>query len=229
MLSDSEFAWIEERLEGDYDHLLVGTSVPWLLAPAMYTIEAWNERMAGHPNPRRARVGEKFRVASDLEHWPAFHRSFEKLGRLLADVGSGRRGSGRPPATISVLSGDVHHSFIAKADYGRWREAGDVRSAVYQLTCSPLHNWVPGVMNLAFRATWHPAVEHGIRIVLSKLARVPIPPLRWRRVDRIVFGNAIATLVLEGRAARVVFESSTRDDDEPLVTAIAAELSSARD
>jgi hypothetical protein len=69
-------------------------------------------------------------------------------------------------------------------------------------------------------------VEHVTRILLGKLARVPKPPMRWRRVDRIVTGNAIATLLLEGRAARVVIESSR---DGGLVPAIAADLSSARD
>jgi hypothetical protein len=92
-----------------------------------------------------------------------------------------------------------------------------------------VHNWVPTVMNLAFRATWNGTVEHVVRILLAHLARVPRPPLRWRRVDRIVFGNAIATLLLEGRAARVVIESSRDDPDTRLVTAIAADLSSARD
>ena len=101
---------------------------------------------------------------------------------------------------------------------------------VYQLTCSPVHNWVPTVMNLAFRATWNGTVEHVVRLLLSNLARVPKPPMRWRRVDRIVFGNAISTLLLEGRAARVVLESSRDDPDQgpSLVTAIAADLASAR-
>jgi hypothetical protein len=229
ILSDAEFAWIEERLDGDYDHLLIGTSVPWLLSPAMYTIEAWNERMADHRNPRRAKLGEKLRVGTDLEHWPAFHRSFERFARMIAEVAAGRRGSGAAPATVCVLSGDVHHSYVARADYSATKDAGAILSNVYQLTCSPVHNWVPTVLNLSFRATWNGTVEHVVRILLSNLARVPRPPLRWRRVDRIVFGNAIATLVLEGRAARVVIESSRDDPDEPLVTAVAADLSSARD
>ena len=228
MLSDAEFDWVEERMEGDYDHLLIGTSVPWLLSPAMYTIEAWNERMADHPSPRRAALGEKLRVASDLEHWPAFHRSFERLGRLVADVAAGRRGSGGAPATVCVLSGDVHHSYVARADYDRWADVQPVHARVYQLTCSPVHNWVPNVMNWAFAATWNGTVEHVVRLLLGNLARVPRPPFRWRRVDRIVFGNTIATVLLEGRAARVVLESS-RDDEERLVTAIAVDLSSARD
>jgi len=91
-----------------------------------------------------------------------------------------------------------------------------------------VHNWVPNVMNWAFAATWNGTVEHVVRLLLGNLARVPRPPFRWRRVDRIVFGNTIATVLLEGRAARVVLESS-RDDEERLVTAIAVDLSSARD
>jgi hypothetical protein len=150
---------------------------------------------------------------------------------MIADVGAGRRGSGDTPATVCVLSGDVHHSYVARADYSRWPDVGPVRSHVYQLTCSPVHNWVPTVMNVAFRATWNPTVEHGVRLLLGNLARVPRPPLRWRRVDRIVFGNAIATLLLEGRAARVVLESGRDDpDDGPgLATALAVDLASSRD
>jgi len=232
MLSDDELAWVEERLEGDYDHLLIGTSVPWLLSPAMYTIEAWNERMAERTGPRRARLGERLRVGMDLEHWPAFHRSFERLARVVDDVAAGRRGSGRPPATVCVLSGDVHHSYVAQARFpadAAARDGAPPRSSVYQLTCSPVHNWVPTVLNLAFRASWNFAVERAVRVLLSYVARVPRPPLTWRRTDRIVFGNAIATLVLEGRAARVVIESSRDDAEEPLVTAVAADLATARD
>ena len=32
------------RLAGDYDHLLVGTSLPWLLPRALHDLESWNER-----------------------------------------------------------------------------------------------------------------------------------------------------------------------------------------
>src|SRR5215470_8985695 len=92
MLSKAEQDWILARLDGDYDHLLVGTSLPWLMAPALHAVEAWNERMCEHPSAWRRRLGERLRRAGDLEHWPAFHDSFGWLAGLVADLG---RQSGR--------------------------------------------------------------------------------------------------------------------------------------
>jgi hypothetical protein len=53
MVSADEFAWISEQVDGDYDHLLLGTSLPWLLPRALHDLEAWNEVMAagGHAGP----------------------------------------------------------------------------------------------------------------------------------------------------------------------------------
>jgi PhoD-like phosphatase len=39
MVSEDEFAWITEQSKGDYDHLLVGTSLPWLLPRALHDLE----------------------------------------------------------------------------------------------------------------------------------------------------------------------------------------------
>uniref|UniRef100_UPI0015F08E9C DUF7800 domain-containing protein n=1 Tax=Pseudonocardia pini TaxID=2758030 RepID=UPI0015F08E9C len=48
MLGDTEFAWVEEQATapGEVDHLLLGTSVPWLLAPALGDLESVNEAAA---------------------------------------------------------------------------------------------------------------------------------------------------------------------------------------
>ncbi|MGH8165178.1 MAG: alkaline phosphatase D family protein, partial [Rhodanobacteraceae bacterium] len=43
MLDESEWQWIEQHVRGDYDHLLLGTSLPILLGPALHYLEAWNE------------------------------------------------------------------------------------------------------------------------------------------------------------------------------------------
>ena len=80
----------------------------------MHHVEAWNEAVCdgawGRP---AARVGEKIRQALDLEHWAAFQGCFAGCAVLLEDVAAGRRGPA--PATIVLLSGDVHHAYVAEA------------------------------------------------------------------------------------------------------------------
>jgi hypothetical protein len=211
MISDREFEWVEAQVAGDYDHLLVGTSLPWLLARALHDVEAWNETLAaGRRGPRMARLAERFRRAADLEHWAAFRKSFDRLADLFACVGRGdHAGSdGTPPATVCVLSGDVHHAYAARADY----HDDSVRSSVYQLTCSPVHNYVPRMMQVAFRVSWSRAAEKTTRFLLDRVARLPRQPLDWSRLAGPFYGNEIATLTLDGRVARLVIERAHRSE-----------------
>jgi hypothetical protein len=209
MVSDEEFAWIEKQVDGDYDHLLIGTSLPWLLTRALHDLESWDEVLCdGHRGKRVARFGEWLRRAADLEHWASFRKSFERLSELIAAVGRGNTA----PATICVLSGDVHHAYIAEAHLG-----SDVRSKVYQLTCSPLHNYVPAVMKLAFRVFWSKFVERTLRILLGIVAKVPPVRISWTRLEGPYFGNEIAEFIAHGRAAETVLRKAAADtDDEDL-------------
>jgi hypothetical protein len=85
-----------------------------------------------------------------------------------------------------------------------------VRSPVYQLTCSPVHNYVPAAMKLAFRVAWSRAAERTTRFLLDRVARVPRQELRWSRLAGPFYGNEIATLVLDGSTARLVVERAGR-------------------
>ncbi|PZS33417.1 MAG: alkaline phosphatase [Pseudonocardiales bacterium] len=219
IVSEAEFAWIERQVEGEYDHLLVGTSLPWLLPRALHDIESWNEAVcAGSRGRLLAAGGEKLRRAADLEHWAAFRDSFDRLARLLARVGRGEHGGAAAPATICVLSGDVHHAYIARADLGP-----EVGAPIYQLTCSPLHNYVPAVMHWVFRVAWSAAAERTTRLLLGAFSTVPKPPLSWRRLSGPFFGNEIATLTLAGRAARLLLEKAGAGHrGEPFLDPVAA-------
>jgi hypothetical protein len=208
MLSAAEFAWVEEQTEGDYDHLLIGTSLPWLMAPAIHQVEAWSEHWAEATGRRRSLIGERLRQAADLEHWPAFRGSFDRLAQLIADVAAGHRGP-RAPATISVLSGDVHHSYFCEADVTPlMRDVPDEVSKVYQLTCSPVHNTIPGPMRLAFSVSWTRPATRVARLLFTRPRTLPETLMKWWTIGGPVFGNAISTLVLEDRSARVVLEST---------------------
>ena len=206
MLSDAEFDWIEEQLSGDYEHLLIGTSLPWLLPRAFHDIEAWNELLAdGHRGKAVAWLSERLRRAADFEHWGSFRESFERLSTMIQAVGRGDFAAepGAAPATVCVLSGDVHHAYIARPEYG-----DDVRSAVYQLTCSPLHNRVPLAMKVMFRGAWSRFAERSTSVFLGLVARVPQPSVEWTRLIGPYFGNDLMTLRLDGRTAEVILEQA---------------------
>ncbi|HEY4991034.1 MAG TPA: alkaline phosphatase D family protein [Nakamurella sp.] len=218
MLSADEFDWVQAQLPGDYQHLLIGTSLPWLLPRALHDIEAWNEVLAdGHRSRLVTGISEKIRRAGDFEHWAAFRRSFERLALMIRDVARGDHAApgGRAPATVCVLSGDVHHAYVARPDY---RE--ELESAVYQLTCSPLHNRVPIPAQLAFRAAWSRLAEHSTRVVLGVIGKVPAPIVEWVRLAGPYFGNDLMTLRLAGRSAELVLEQAGPAEANPKLTEI---------
>ena len=218
MLSDAEFDWVADQLAtgtGDgVEHVLVGTSLPWLLAPSLHDVEAWDERLAASSGRRRSAVGERLRRSADLEHWAAFGDSFDRLSALLADLARGA--AGPAPSTVSVLSGDVHHSYVARA---RWPRP--TRSVVHQVTCSPLHNRVPRPMRLGFGLAWSRAARALARAVAAA-SGVPGPGLRWDLVTGPWFGNALGSLVLDGPRASLVLEGTRDDADGPVLEVRAA-------
>jgi hypothetical protein len=123
-------------------------------------------------------------------------------------VGRGEHGD-RPPATIDVLSGDVHHAYVAEARYPQ-----PVASRVYQVVCSPIHQGVPRSMRAGFRLGWTRAAEWLGRLV-ARTASVPPLPLSWQRLSGPFFGNQLATLTFTGRCARLLVERATEGDDRP--------------
>ncbi|SCL33893.1 PhoD-like phosphatase [Micromonospora pallida] len=215
MLPPGEWAWFVDQAHGSYDHLVVGSSLPWLLPPGIHHAEAWNEKLAASGRPWVARASEKLRRALDLEHWAAFQRSFDALGALFARIGSGtpgtpadRVGAGpayAPPASISVLGGDVHHSYVARARFG-----DGMATPVHQLTCSPIHNQVPAGMRPLMRLGWSAGPSAAVR-ALARSAGVRRPTVRWRKLDGPYFGNAVGTLLHRERQAEVTIEGTTSD------------------
>lgn len=206
MVSDEEFGWIEEHVEGgSYDHLLVGTSVPWLLPRALHDVESADEALcAGVRGRIVARLAESVRRSVDLEHWAAFRGSFDRLALLFARVGCGEHGA-PPPATICVLSGDVHHTYVSEATYPE-----PLVSRVYQLTCSPFHNSIPLPMRLVFTVAWNRFTQR-LTGALTRLGRVGAVPIDWHTTAGPFFGNHLALLRLDGRSAVFALEKSAFD------------------
>ncbi len=199
MLDPGEAAWLREQAltaPGSYDHLLIGTSLPWLLPHLVHDAEAWDAALSrGERGARWARFGEKLRRGADLEHWAAFTASFTDLAALIAQAGSGAGA----PATVLVLSGDVHHAYAAEPT---WPEADRPDARVLQLTCSPVHNAIPLHIRLGFRLGWS-ALGRALGRRFARHGRVPQPPVSWRRTGGPWFGNMLMTLTLHGRSARL--------------------------
>jgi hypothetical protein len=194
ILPDEQWRWFVDAVAGDgYDHLVLGSSLPWLLAPAMHDVEAVNERLADSPRRRVARAAERFRRALDLEHWAAFGRSFEAMAAVLGQLVAGSPA----PATISVISGDVHHSYIARARLG----------PVYQLVCSPVHNQLPRALRPVVRTGWTRGAAVFTR-ALARLAGTPPPSVRWDLLAGPFVDNAVGTLVQTGRSAHATIEGT---------------------
>ncbi|MGW3628711.1 alkaline phosphatase D family protein [Streptomyces sp. NPDC005122] len=205
MLDPGEARWLREQAldaPGSYDHLLIGTSLPWLLPHLVHEAEAWDAALCrGERGTRWARFGEKLRRGADLEHWAAFPASFDALAGLLAEAGSGPDA----PATVCVLSGDVHHAYVAEPAWPEGASGPDAR--VLQLTCSPVHNSIPAYMRLGFRFGWS-AVGRAIGRRLARHGNCARPAVSWRRTGGPWFGNQLMTLTLHGRSARLRLEQA---------------------
>ena len=204
MVDDEEWRWIDEQLHGDVDHLLIVTSLPFLLPRAIHDLEAFNEAVcAGAWGRTAARLGERLRRAVDLEHWAAFQSSFQRLAQAVGEVAAGARG--RPPASIVVLSGDVHFAYLAEARFpGR-----ATVSRVYQAVCSPFRHGLGPAMELANRVAFRRVVD-GPASLLPRLARVPAPTIGWQMRHGPFFDNEVATLELDGRDALIRLERAPR-------------------
>jgi hypothetical protein len=197
MLDDQELAWVDEHLQGDVDHLLIGTSLPFLLAPGLHHIESFSESLAEGAWGRPGRwLGELARERADLEHWAAFEHGFRDLARIVLDVAAGRRG--RAPRTITFLSGDVHHSYVAEA----WPRGGVVASRILQAVCSPIRNPLPPVMQ-RFTAVASRRATGMVGRMLSLSARVPLEPVRWAVTQGPWYDNNLAVLELAPAGLRM--------------------------
>lgn len=209
MLDDDEAAWLDEQLRGDVDHLLVGTSLPFLLARGLHHLEAFSEALAqGAWGDRGGRVGEKLRQLVDLEHWGAFQASFQEVAHQVMEVAAGQRG--RAPSTVTFLSGDVHHSYVSEARPAR---GGPVlTSTVLQAVCSPMRN--PLSRNMRFATA---ALSYGVAgpmgRLASKSAHVADAPLRWTYAEGPWFDNNLAFLQLAGPSLRMWWVTGEVVDD----------------
>ena len=148
MVDDDEWAWIVDHCDDRRPtpaHRLVaaGRSSP---AASTTCSGGTSGSATGAWGRLGGRLGERFRRALDLEDWPASGarstRSWRCSPSSAAPTGSS------PPATISVLSGDIHFSYHAEICFPADHAMG---AKVHQLVNSPIRNALTGPERTAMR------------------------------------------------------------------------------
>ena len=171
----------------------------------MHHLQSWDERLcSGAWGGRAARWAEGFRRSQDLDHWASFHDSFTAMVGLIEDIACGEKGE--PPSSILILSGDVHHGYLAEATL-----ENSAQSRLYQAVCSPLRNALPSQKSFLQKNAWATSAALAARL-LARLAGVPEESLSWSLThDAVFFDNQVAILELEDRNATITFEKAVLD------------------
>lgn len=207
LLDDEELAWLDDKMQGGFRHLLVATSLPFLLPEGLHHIESWNEALSeGAWGKHGAKIGEKIRQGVDLEHWAAFQESFRAVTSMVTEVADGKRGT--PPQTITFLSGDVHFSYVSEVK----RSSG---SRIVQAVCSPIRNPLPRAMRFA-TATLSYGVAGPVGALVARSAKVPSPPFTWDGLKGPWFDNNLAGLEDTADGLKLWWDTGEVEDEDHL-------------
>jgi hypothetical protein len=199
MVDEEEWKWIVERSSEQLDHLVIVSTLPVFMSPGVHYLEAWNEAVcAGAWGRGAAWAGERLRRALDLEHWPAFQNSFTRMVDMLRDVATGAGGAD-PPASVTLVGGDVHHAYVAEVSLGK---RDPRRSKVHQVVCSPFRNPLSPSERRMVGLARNPLVVSALRS-LAGLAGVSRPSVDWRFRAGPTFDNSLGIIELDGRWAGV--------------------------
>ena len=198
MVDADEWRWIIEHATGGYDHLVIGTSLPLIMAPGLHYLEAWNEAVCdgawgGLASKRGGEdpPGRRPRALAGVPRLLLRHVRAAARGRRRAGAATRRPASSSSPATCttptSPRSASRPAAASARASGRRPARRSATRSAPRSGAASPSRSAAPA---------------RRVGRVLARLAGVPPPPVRWRFQDGDPrFDNQVGTLELDGRRA----------------------------
>jgi hypothetical protein len=224
MVDDDEWGWVVEHSDVDCEHLVLATSVPVNMPGGLHDVERWNERMCdgawGRPF---AWLGERLRRAVDLEDWSAFHDSYVAMMGLLRDIATpGDAPSPDPPATVTILSGDVHFAFRSRTVFGQQPDRPAPISRVHQIVNSPIRNVLAARERRVLRASMSRLGEPVGRMLRRSIGgRRDIT--KWEVEDGPFFANHLCLIELSEQSGRMVLERAEPDEDGHAVLKVAAE------
>ena len=197
IVDDEEWDWIAEHARGDFDHLLIGTSVPFLLSPGLHHLEAVER------GGLRRRLGTAGRAA---RREAAPRTRLRPLGRLPALLPSCSRSCSSESAAASAASrrprssSSPATSTTPTSPRSRFPRGSGVQSAVYQARLLALPQ--PARQPRAAHDRGSRSARPGTRARPRRSrapAGAPDPGIRWRFREGPYFDNQVATLTLDGR------------------------------
>jgi hypothetical protein len=209
MVDDGEWEWIVGHCRRPVDHLVLATSLPVFVPGGLHGLQQWNEAVCdGKWGRPLGWLGERMRRALDLEDWAAFDRSFRAFVDLLDDL-SRPRHDYEPPATITVVSGDIHFSYVAGIE--RVEPAVPGASRMTQVVSSPIRN---SLGRRERRVLRFGVSRIGRRIggLLQRAVGLGPCSVQWEIEDGPIFSNSMGELVFEGDEVRLRLERSRPDD-----------------
>lgn len=216
IMSDAEWEWITSRVDGEYEYLLFASSLPVLLPYGMHHIEAWSEAITdGAWGKRLCGIGERVRIATNLDHWACFQRSFRRFEDLVVDVATGVRR--QAPKAMVLFGGDVHHCWVSNVQLPEDAPASDTK--IWQIVCSGLRKEVSAVERIALRLG-HTRFMEIVGRALVGTTRVGLPRLRWRPVTLPHFRNQVGTLEVAGGEIGVRVEKVSGGWRKPRLTTV---------
>ncbi len=119
-------------------------------------------------------------------------------------VADGERGEA--PDTVTFLSGDVHHSYVAEVD----RRDG---SRIIQAVCSPIRNPLPRFMR-SVTAFLSYGLAAPMGALVARSAKVQKPPFSWRPIRGPWFDNNLATLEDTEQGLKLWWETGVVDGSD---------------
>jgi hypothetical protein len=201
MLREADWQWVRDRALDHDGHIMLVTTLPVFIAPGLHDLHVWNKRVCdGAWGRTLGRWGERVRRSLDLEDWPAFPESFHAFVALLEDLCA----SADEDATVLVVAGDIHFSYIAKVAVG----APGCR--VHQIVSSPIRNaLIPherGVLRLSLSRA-----GAFVGSMLRRSARSPADAVPIEVKAGQYFANNMCVIDYDGPDAWVVVEQAVPD------------------
>ncbi len=213
MVDESEWAWISEQCTARtldtngarVGHLVIVSSLPVFVPGALHDLQVWNEAVAqGAWGRLPSGVAERIRRSIDLEDWPAFHRSFVMFTELLRTLSD--PADQHAPASISVVSGDIHFSYLAKVSLPI------PHRPIHQIVCSPLRNALEPLDRRAIKSAMTRSGRRLGRLLHRSVRRSADgdgnTECRWSLRAGPVFANCVGFLTFDGQRASCCIEQA---------------------